>query len=292
MPKSVWTKLKGNNIISYKHRKYDYKQSFKFFKGITNGDLSISEGYIAKLQKQVAQKIKPFKDNLYKRLVQQELIYWDDTVVFVSKKRTCFRFYGNEGISYYTAHERKNLEGIIEDGVLTALKSNTKVEHDHNKVNYNEVFSFQNIECVQHLMRDLQKAADDTKIEEVRELKEFISQTIKERTEHISKGLEQFSKEYLNQFKEKLCEFVSKIEGICKEKIKTYGVSFVNTLIKRIKEYKENYFAWVYDFKLPTTNNLSERALRPIKSKMKISAQFQNIKSAKCFANLKTYIET
>ena len=133
------------------------------------------------------------------------------------------------------------------------------------------MFSFQNIECVQHLMRDLQKAADDTKIEEVRELKKFISQTIKERTEHINKGLEQFSKEYLNQFKEKLCEFVSKIEGICKEKIKTYGVSFVNTLIKRIKEYKENYFAWVYDFKLPTTNNLSERALRPIKSKMRAS---------------------
>ena len=49
---------------------------------------------------------------------------------------------------------------------------------------------------------------------------------------------------------------------------------------------------WLHDFSIPPDNNLSERSLRGIKSKMKISGQFQNIKNAEFHANIKTYIET
>lgn len=63
-------------------------------------------------------------------------------------------------------------------------------------------------------------------------------------------------------------------------------------LIGRILDYKDNYFAWVADFSLPTTNNLSERSLRSSKTKQKVSGQFKNIDRAKDFAIIKTYIET
>jgi len=48
-------------------------------------------------------------------------------------------------------------------------------------------------------------------------------------------------------------------------------------LLNRIAKYKNNYFAWVTNFGLPFTNNLSERSLRGTKSKMKISGQFQSL---------------
>ncbi len=67
---------------------------------------------------------------------------------------------------------------------------------------------------------------------------------------------------------------------------------FEETLLKRIEEYRRNYFLWVEDFTLPTTNNLSERGLRGIKSHMKISGQFESEKAAQNFARIKTYIET
>ena len=41
--------------------------------------------------------------------------------------------------------------------------------------------------------------------------------------------------------------------------------------IKDLKKYKENYLLWIKNFHIPSTNNISERSLRPIKSKMKIS---------------------
>ena len=77
-------------------------------------------------------------------------------------KRGCFRFYGDEEIAYYTAHETKGWVGIDEDGILELLTSDTWVMHDHCTINYNKKFSFKNLECDQHGERDCQKNTDDT----------------------------------------------------------------------------------------------------------------------------------
>ena len=49
---------------------------------------------------------------------------------------------------------------------------------------------------------------------------------------------------------------------------------------------------WVEDFSLPTTNNLSERALRGIKTKMKVSGQFESEEAAQNHAMIRSYLET
>ena len=71
-----------------------------------------------------------------------------------------------------------------------------------------------------------------------------------------------------------------------------YGASFEQTLLNRIAKYRRNYFLWVEDFSLPTTNNLSERGLRGVKSHMKISGQFESEAAADNHALNRTYIET
>lgn len=65
-----------------------------------------------------------------------------------------------------------------------------------------------------------------------------------------------------------------------------------NTLLVRIEKFFDNYFRWVANFTLPTTDNLSERGLRGIKSHMKISGQFESEKTAPSYAIVKTYVET
>lgn len=94
-------------------------------------------------------------------MIQRTILYWDDTVIMIKTRRSCMRFYGEESLSYYTAHEIKGLEGLLEDNILPVLTKGTTIMHDHNKVNYNERFSFENIECNQHLESDPQKVADD-----------------------------------------------------------------------------------------------------------------------------------
>ncbi len=261
--------------------------------GMTGGMMNPSEGFICKLYKRASLKLDDFIKDLRVELIQRAILYWDDTVIMIKTKRACMRFYGDETISYYTAHTSKNLEGILEDDILTVLTDETTVMHDHNKVNYNKQFSFRNIECIQHLERDIQKVADDNPTHTwATKLKELISQTIKNRKELIGENELSFTEEYVNKFNKKIKRLIKK--GYKESGVSTNPTTVPSegTLLKRIEEYYDNYFMWVQDFSLPTTDNLSERGLRGIKSHLKISGQFDSETTASYFAIVKTYVET
>ena len=263
----------------------------RIVKGFTKGEIDLSEGYIAKVQKNAAKDLINFNDELKLKLLKERILYWDDTVIFVNKRKSCLRFYGNEQFALYKAHEQKNKEGLDKDNILNSLDKSKFVMHDHNIVNYNEDYSFINIECNAHLQRDLQKVVDNLGHIWAKRLKELISKSIEKRKELIEKGLtsdEEFSKEFFNEFEEIM---LSSFEENKNDNNKYYTEE-ERTLIVRILDYKENYFAWVTDFELPTTNNLSERGLRGTKSKLKISGQFQNISRASDYALIKSYIQT
>ena len=49
---------------------------------------------------------------------------------------------------------------------------------------------------------------------------------------------------------------------------------------------------WTLNKENPFSNNVSERSLRSSKTKMKVSGQFENINSARNYANIKSYLET
>lgn len=165
--------------------------------------------------------------------------------------------------------------------------------HDHNKVNYNEQFSFENIECNQHLERDLQKVADDNPDHTwSKKMKALISLTIKERNDAVAQGRKGFPEEYPQNFRKKMSQLIKKGHKERAVLTNPTTVPSENTLLVRIEEFFDNYFRWVSDFTLPTTDNLSERGLRGIKSHMKISGQFESEKTASYYAVVKTYVET
>ena len=263
-----------------------------FLSGMTGGDLSPCEGYVARLQARAAKGLACFRNDLKTLLITRRVLYWDDTVIMILAKRSCFRFYGDESIAYYTAHGKKNMEGIDVDGVLGLLTPDTFVMHDHNTLNYNEKFHFGNIECCQHLSRDLQKNSDDTQHKWSSCIKKLIGKALRERDERIAQGDEAFDEPYINSFNDKLAGYISDgwLENEKDQRI--YAAEDERRLLRRIPKFHENYFMWMKDFSLPTTNNLAERALRGIKSHMKISGQFESVEAADNHALIRTYTET
>lgn len=261
--------------------------------GMTNGVMNPSEGFICKLYKRASEGLINFRNDLRKLMLTRSLLYWDDTVVMIQTERACMRFYGDKSISYYTAHDEKGMNGLIDDNILAVLTKDTTVMHDHNKVNYNGQFSFENIECNQHLQRDLQKISDDNPTHTWSgKLKELISTTINARKDLIASGLNSFDEDAINNFRNKVKELLILGDKENVESSNKYAAPFEKVVIKRINSYMSNYFRWVEDFSLPTTDNLSERGLRSIKSHMKISGQFDSEKTAKYYATVKTYVET
>lgn len=258
--------------------------------GFSHGEINMSEGYIAKLQKKASKKLETFKNDLYKKILTLKLMYWDDTVIMVNTKRACLRFYGNEDLAYYTAHQQKNEDGIKEDNILNTLSKDVTVMHDHNKINYK--YSYQNLECNVHLIRDLEKCKNNTGHEWCDKLKELIQKSLHDKKEYMTKKLNKFDEEYIRVFDEQFNTILLEAIEENKTKSKTHYDNKEIALTNRILEYKANYFLWMQDFSLPSDDNLSERALRGTKSKMKIAGQFQMIEYARYYANIKTYIET
>ena len=264
----------------------------KILSGMDPGSLSISDGYLSKLQKRYALKLRGFVEEVRLACVTAPILYWDDTVIFVNTSRACFRFYGNDRVALYCAHMKKDMDGILDDNVLPQLTESNTVMHDHNFINYYDGFSFRNIECLQHLERDLQKTYNASKHQWAADMKELITGMIHKRKLLISSGADSFSDEELSAF---WCSYDTILHSGYKEYFKECLSHFSkdeNALLLRLEKYRDNYTDWLYDFSLPTTNNLSERSLRFIKSKEKISGQFQNIEHARYFAVIRTYIET
>lgn len=264
----------------------------KMLYGLSEEEIDPSEGYLIKLQKKAAGMLETFITDLKKRCCSLGLVYRDDTVIFINTARGCLRFYGDEKTALYTAHRYKNKEGLDEDGILKLLPATTTVMHDHDRVNYNKDYSFSNAECNVHLLRDLQKTTDNLGHEWSTGLKDLLEKTNQERNELIEKGLEAFEDAYILDFFRTFDQLMVQGMEENKEDYARYYGPDERTLLLRILDYKDNYLAWVTNFDIPFSNNLSERSLRSVKSKMKISGQFQNEDSAKYYAVIKSYIET
>lgn len=264
----------------------------KMISGFSNGEINLSEGFITKLQKRGSDKLAKFNEDLRLEIIKQDKVYWDDTVIAIDKKRACLRYYGNDMLALYKAHLKKDKAGLDEDNILQLLPKTTTVMHDHNKVNYNKDYSYENAECNAHLLRDLQKVSDNLEHKWSSKLSILLSDTNKRRNELISKEIDSFNAEEITTF---FCEFDSIMLSAFTENKEDYNKYYgkeEKTLITRILDYKNEYLAWVLNFDLPFTNNLSERSLRGIKSKMKVSGQFKNELTASYYASIKSYIET
>ena len=142
------------------------------------------------------------------------------------------------------------------DNILNVLSSNTVVEHDQNKVNYNSEYGFINAGCCQHFLRDLKKV--EINIPDRTWCKNLISLFQKfdyTRNELIEKGMEAFSSDDINDFILEIDQnLLPGLEENEKDS-KPYYTEKELTLIKRIMEYRDNYIYWILDFDIPFTNN-------------------------------------
>ena len=269
-----------------------FKRTRELISGFTGGEMTMSEGYIAKLQKRCYEKLKDFDNNLHQEILKQQVLNWDDTTISINGKQSCLRFYGNERLKYYKAHEKKDKVGIDEDGILKYLSKDTVVVHDHNKVNYNEDYEFTNAECCVHLIRDLRELNDCLPREWIENLIKLLVDTNNKRKEYIDKSILQFDSEVSDKVIEEYDKLVKQAKEINLSDFNQYYGKDEKTMIKRLEDYKENYLLWILRFDIPFSNNLSERALRGSKTKMKVSGQFANIQNAEYYARIKSYIET
>ena len=243
------TLINQGNVSLNKVRKMTY--------GFTGGEIQLSEGYLCKLQERASRNAWDFCEDIRKELLKQDVVSWDDTVIMINTQRGCLRFYGTETLALYKAHMHKDKEGLDRDNILKLLPPTTMVVHDHNKVNYNKDYSYGNAECNEHLLRDLKKVQDNLGHKWAQELASLLTDTNRQREELINNGVSEFSPEVLSRFFEEFNNIMIDAYRENEEANSKYYGEDEKTLILRILDFKNEYLAWVVNFDLPFTNNLS-----------------------------------
>ncbi len=250
----------------------------KFLKDFAN--LQISEGSIFNILSSMSTKAQPMYEEIRQRLATAKYVGGDETGAHINKAKAWFWIFQNDFLTFIKASYSRGYQTIIDSFsngfpqsvyVSDSLAAQLKVETLAKQL------------CLAHLLREL------TKFKEVFDSK-WASQLKLLFKEALIYKKQMQSNDYCagnlktKWFEEKLTKLLEVDTLRMHQKERT----FVNRLIKR----RDAIFTFLYHKEVPPDNNASERGIRNIKVKMKISNQFKSYEFAQHFAVIRSVVDT
>ena len=271
--KALTIELGTYNVIAY-------DRLSEFFNVLSNGIINISNGTLVNFLKEFSNKAKSSIENLENNLLNQDVIHTDET----TNDNWYIRNYSNEETVLYKPHKRKGHKQIEEHNILP--KYTGAIVHDHDTTMYK--YGNKNIECIVHLGRYLEELIQNIKeVTWPKKLKELLFNTNYERKQLMNQNITNFSNQQISNIED---EYNNLIKIAKKENQKIDSKFYKDKAMKLTR--KGNHLAYIYDFNIPFDNNLSERDLRIIKTKTKISGGFRSEEGSQIYCDAISIIKT
>ncbi|HIP45723.1 MAG TPA: hypothetical protein EYG93_10460, partial [Sulfurospirillum arcachonense] len=179
--------------------------------------------------------------------------------------------------TYIVHNESRGTKVIDEhfpDGFVNAI-----VVHD-NYSSYSSLIASGEQLCLAHKLRDLNYAIDCDNIQVMKDMKLLLQEAMIDHKEDLLQSQREILKEqYLLMF-DKLLE----VEAIPK--------SETQKQIKSLTKARDKIFTFLLYANVPPDNNGSERAIRNLKVKLKVSQQFKSHQGAKDYGTLRSVVDT
>lgn len=259
-----------------------------FVSFISGGSINISKGTIVNFTKEFSRKSQYLIDEIKNDILNSELLHTDATTSRCENKNVCVRTHSTEKSTLLIPTYKKNKKCIEETNILNNYTGN--LVHDHETVMYN--YGNKHIECNVHISRYLRGNFENTQNKWSLKMRAFLCSLNEYRKKLKNNGIEELEEEKLDKYSKRYNEILE--EGYLENK-NTKGKYLrqeEKSLLNRLKKYKENHLMFLYDFSVPFDNNLSERDLRHIKTKQKISGHFNSFEGLKIYSNIKSIICT
>jgi transposase len=242
--------------------------------------IPISEGSIDNLLENSMQKALPVYGTIQQKIQQSEVVGSDETGCHINGKKGWFHTWQNPLLTFIVASLNRGyqtIETYFPKGfpqsvyVSDCWAAQLKTKALHHQL------------CLVHLLRELTNFEDALSCTWSKEMKLLFQQAIE--LKH------QLKESDYNQPHPAVLQLEAKLEGLLKtDHSKSH--SKVQVFFKRLIKNKNSIFTFLHYHNVPADNNGSERAIRNVKVKTKISGQFRAEKGAKRFAVLRSVIDT
>jgi transposase-like protein len=241
--------------------------------------VELSEGVVDRMIKRTSSLSKTEIKKIVETLELSSIVGIDETGCKVNGERYWHWAFQDEKNTLIVANKSRGTTVInenFENGFVNAC-----VVHD-NYSSYNTLISNKEQLCLAHKLRDLNYAieCDDTQV--MKDLKLLIKEAMIDHKENFTIR----QREILKQEYEKTLEYLLNQEAIPKSETHKQLNSF------RKAHEKNQIFTFLEHPNIPPDNNGSERAIRNVKVKLKVSGQFKSFQGAKDYASLRSIIDT
>ena len=262
----------------------------EFVEILTGGLLKISEGSLVNWIKEKSRQCKSTIKEMKIRLKNTEIIQTDLTETKVNNKKGYVRNYSNDKITVYIPSKDKKIHRVKRQWILDGYTG--YIVQDHDTAIYNFGIKEKHVECNVHLRRYLKNNTELTKHQWSQEMDKLLLEIKSKKEEYLEKEINRFTEQELEEYSQRYDEILKEGRKENKETNSKYLGKEEKALLNRLKKYKTNHLIFAYNFEVPFDNNLSERDLRPIKTKKKVSGCHRSYKGLKDYCNIRSIIST
>lgn len=280
--KSLVVFMNVHNVLSISRLK-------EFFSVITNGIINMSQGTIVNIMSEFSKKSTSSIDNIIEDILKDKTLFSDETVEKLINKNGYVRNYSNKESVVYKSHYNKGHNPIKEDNILTRYTGVVMGDHDSTLDSYGT----KRIECNVHLGRYTVEITQNTFEAPWAEKMKVLLETANDTRKYAEMyGIRGFDGENYTYYSNKFDEIIKEAKDETKQIKSKFYKKKSKALYTRLEKNKEKHMAFIKDFSLPYSNNLSESDLRIYKIKVKVSGGFRSKKGSDYFADALSIIKT
>lgn len=242
--------------------------------------LPISEGGLHCLLDRIALKAVPVYETIRQRVLNSEVIGSDETGIKINGKLNWFWTWQDNYHTLISVSKNRGFQTILDN--FGDQPRQAILVHDCWKPHFKTAVAGHQL-CTAHMLRDLNYLHEKDEIDWPKQVKDVFLKAIT-----LKKTLDGSDYDKPNHERTKL---ENKLDQLLDQKI---GEKHKETIAfqKRLIKYRSSILTFLYHPKVPPDNNASERAIRNVKVKQKISGQFKSYEGAEKFAILRSVADT
>ena len=252
----------------------------------------LSEGTVAAMSERAADGLDGFLDALRERIVESTSAGFDETGLRVAGKLHWVHCARTGRYTLITCHTKRGREGIDDAGVLARFSG--VAVHDA-WAPYDTFIEPEHQLCCAHALRELQGVADAAPpgsdwcwagqvADALVAMQQLVAEAIETGTATIDPdALSSHIRLYRSAAQIGVTETAARSDKLMKKH---------NALARRLLERQDDYLRFTTDWRIPPDNNGSERDIRMIKLRQKVSGCLRTLTGAKQFCAIRSYLST
>ena len=252
----------------------------------------VSEGTVATMTQRAADGLDDFLEEVAEAIAASEVAGFDETGLRVAGRLHWVHCARTGKYTLLTCHPKRGTEGIDDAGVLTRFRG--VAVHDA-WAPYDTYVDSEHQLCCAHALRELAAVADTAgpdldwcwatqAADALVEMQKLVAQA-------IAAGADAVDPDALDK-QVQLLRCAVQIGITTTAARSDTAMKKHNALARRLLDRQDDYLRFTTDWRIPPDNNGSERDIRMIKLRQKVSGCLRTLTGAKQFCAIRSYVST